>query len=167
MATLVGTQTELVDALKELIELEYDAIAAYTAAIDRLEEYQFKSHFEQFRVDHQRHVRELSDTLRENGTLPPTGGDAKSLVTQGKVLIGNLAGDRGILAAMRSNEDDTNVAYERVVAHARVTSELEVMLRRNLDDERRHRRWIEDQLSTLGGSGGDIPLASEEFVGTS
>jgi hypothetical protein len=37
MVTRVGMQTEFIEAVKELIELDYDAIGAYEAAIIRLE----------------------------------------------------------------------------------------------------------------------------------
>lgn len=43
MATLVGTQKNFADALKALIELDYDAIEAYKAAIDRLENENYKN----------------------------------------------------------------------------------------------------------------------------
>ena len=43
MATLVGTQTKFVDALKELAELDHDAIEAYEAAINRLENEFYKT----------------------------------------------------------------------------------------------------------------------------
>jgi len=37
MATFVGTQTSYVDAIKELVRIEYDALEGYEAAINRLE----------------------------------------------------------------------------------------------------------------------------------
>ena len=36
MATLVGTQSKLVDCLDALLQLDYDAIEAYEAAIQRI-----------------------------------------------------------------------------------------------------------------------------------
>ena len=36
MTTLVGTQTKFVKAVRELVELDFDALEAYNAAINRL-----------------------------------------------------------------------------------------------------------------------------------
>ena len=153
MTTFVGTQAELSDFLKSLLELEYDAIAAYTKAIERLDELSFKLKFEQFRSDHERHTRTIADCLLRLGADPPERADVKVILTQGKVVIGKLAGDRGILMAMRSNENDTNKAYERSTARHDLEHELRGILSQGLADERRHRAWIEDQLETLDGSG--------------
>lgn len=55
MTTLVGTQDKLIDAVKSLIELDYDAIEAYQMAIeayqmaiDNLENQQHKNQLENF-----------------------------------------------------------------------------------------------------------------------
>ena len=49
------------------------------------------------------------------GRTPPKEGDMKALLTKGKVVIAGLMGDEAILQAMRTNEADTNTAYERAV----------------------------------------------------
>jgi uncharacterized protein (TIGR02284 family) len=147
MATLVGRETHFTDTMKQLVELDYDAVAAYQAAIDRLDDPFTRDHLGEFMSDHQRHIQELSHLLRELGFEPPTESDAKAFLTQGKVVIGSLVGDKGILAAMRSNEDDTNEAYERALEREDVLPRARGLLERNLEDERRHRAWIEQRLS--------------------
>jgi hypothetical protein len=50
------------------------------------------------KYNHERHTRELSVVVRElGGTLK---ADMKSVLTKGKVVIGNITGDSGILQAM-------------------------------------------------------------------
>ena len=56
-------------------------------------------------------------------------------------------GDETILRAMRTNEDDTNTAYERATKFEYVTPEIRAVLERNLQDERRHCAWILEQLN--------------------
>ena len=144
MATLVGTQADFAKAVEELIELDYDAIEAYTAAINRLENPTYKSKMNEFKSDHQRHVAELSEMLRERGKTPPTGPSAgKQWLAKGKVILANLIGDKTILAAMKTNEDDTNTAYERMNHHRDKWPEANDILVRGLQDEQRHRTWIE------------------------
>ena len=58
-------------------------------------------------------------------------------------------GDKAILQAMRTNEADTNTAYERAVAFHGLSTEMRQVLQRGLQDERRHCEWILEQLKTL------------------
>jgi hypothetical protein len=62
-----------------------------------------------------RHITELGDILSSMGRTPLKEGDMKALLTKGKVVIAGLMGDAAILQAMRTNEADTNTAYERTV----------------------------------------------------
>jgi uncharacterized protein (TIGR02284 family) len=149
MATLVGTQTDLNSLLEQLIELDFDAIDAYDAAIERLESQAFRSQLGDFRADHVRHTQELGAVLRQSGREPPTGPDIKRMLASGKVVIAGLVGDRAVLVAMKTNEDDTNTAYERAVNNSVVPSQVKGILQRGLSDERRHRAWIEQQIAAM------------------
>ncbi len=148
MATMVGKQSQLVSALCAEIELDFDAIEAYEAAIARLDDALDKERFLDFRDDHVRHVTELSEFVVELGGTPPTKGDAKALLTKGKVVILGLAGAKGVLEAMKSNEEDTNAAYERLCMRSDVPGRLLLVLQRALADERRHRAYIEQRLAS-------------------
>lgn len=149
MATMIGSEAHVVDMLIHLVELDFDAIAAYRAAIERLDSPRPKRAMQEFLLDHERHIRELSPLIRELGGTPPLEGDLKSVLTKGKVVIGQLMGDAGILGAMRSNEDDTNDAYERAASRIDAREPVRLVLARGLADERRHRGWIEAELERL------------------
>lgn len=144
MITKVGMQSDFLDALTDLIELEYDAVEAYQAAINRLRNDHIKQQFDEFMRDHQRHIQECSDYLRRQGREAPQSASAKSIITQGKVVIADIMGDNAILRAIRSNEIDTNTAYERMTQFA--PQDCAEMMRRAHEDEKRHRNWIENQL---------------------
>jgi uncharacterized protein (TIGR02284 family) len=149
MTTSVGTQRDLSTLIEQLIELDYDAIEAYDAVVDRLQSPECRAQMIAFRDDHARHVRDLGAILRQSGREPPGGPDVKRLLTQGKVVIAGLMGDKAVLMAMKTNEDDTNTAYERSVSNDVVPPQVKDTLRACLADERRHRAWIEDQLSRM------------------
>ena len=149
MVTMVGTEADFLNVLGDLVSLDYDAIAAYDSAISRIGDPPFKHQLQQFREDHQRHTIELGSIISQLGGTPPSSGGAKSMLTQGKVVLGGLIGDRAILVAMKTNEDDTNTAYERAVAHERKHQSADEVLRRGLADERRHRAWIEETIAKL------------------
>jgi uncharacterized protein (TIGR02284 family) len=149
MATMVGKENNPLHMLYKLIELDYDAIDAYDAAIERVQDGVTKSALAGFKADHERHVRDLGAVLRSMGFEAAQHGDIKRVLTKGKVLIGNIAGDRGILMAMKANEDDTNNAYDRAVNRSDIAVDVKSLLERNLADERRHRAWIEQRLTEI------------------
>ena len=49
---------------------------------------------------------------------------------------------------MKTNEDDTNTAYERAVKHEEADG-VRPIFEKNLADERRHRAWLESTIATL------------------
>lgn len=149
MVTTVGTESTLEDLLEDLIQLDYDAADAYQAAIDRLEDSRSREALSEFKRDHLRHITELGDILSDMGGTPPREGDMKSILAKGKVVMGGLMGDESILHAMRTNEADTNTAYERAVKFDGLPSGTHEVLQRGLEDERRHCQWILDTLKTF------------------
>lgn len=152
MITRVGKQSNFIDAVKELIELDYDAVEAYETAINRLENLEYKDKLRDFQGDHKRHVKELSAFLTESGEEAPKGADmSKNLLVKGKVAISAILGDDNILKAMLSNEEDTNTAYERM--HARVNestnSRVSRAITQGLEDEKKHERWLRRTIEKL------------------
>lgn len=146
MVTTVGLQKDFLSALKGLVELDYDAIEAYEAAINRLENEDYKVTFRGFKSDHQSHISEISKFLESCNEAPPLGPSIKSLLTQGKVVLANLVGDNAILRAMRSNEIDTNTAYGRINNYEAIPKEIKEILKKGLLDEKRHLAWIEENI---------------------
>lgn len=149
MATLVGKQSEPVKLLQGLVELDYDAIEAYEAAIERVDDAQIRQRLESFCDDHRNHVTTLNPIIQRFGGEPVMQGDIKRVLTKGKVVIGGLFGNRAILMAMKTNEDDTNTAYERAVEHVGLGTDVVQILARHLSDERRHREYIVAALQAL------------------
>jgi rubrerythrin len=148
MTTFVGTQEKLEDAIAELIELDYAAAEAYQAAIDRLENSDYKQKITEFKEDHERHIQELSELLtKHNHEAPQPGNTAKQLLTTGKVALANMVGDNTILVALKSNEADTNTAYERMSEREDKWPEAQEIIEQGLQDERRHKEWLENTLS--------------------
>ena len=149
MVTTIGTESDVGTLTRHLIMLDHDAIAAYETAIERLEDAGFKKALSSFRDDHARHTENLAPFLRQLGDDVPRSGDAKEMLTTGKVKMGSLVGDKAILQAMRTNEDDTNTAYARAAEHADATPEMKRVFEQNLADERRHCEWILETLERM------------------
>lgn len=147
MVTTVGTEKDIHKLISNLVELDFDAIDAYQAAIDRVDDASIRERLTEFMTEHVRHTQELGRVLVEAGRVAPSKGDIKGVLTKGKVVIAGLGGDKAVLLAMKTNEEDTNIAYERATEHPDASDALREILRRGLNDERRHRAWIEQRLA--------------------
>jgi hypothetical protein len=73
----------------------------------------------------------------------------KRVLTKGKVVILGIAGDMGVMEAMRSNEETTNRVYGKAKEHAGLPVEAKAVIDRNYSDEQRHLAWIEQRLSAM------------------
>jgi hypothetical protein len=133
--------------LNRLLELDYDAIEAYEAAIDGLMSPVNKKALRVYCDDHRRHTEVLTQLITALGGKPARGPDWMQLLTKGKVQIARLlGGDRAILIAMRINEEVTNRRYELAIALGGVSAASLQALQGNLADERLHRLWIARRL---------------------
>ncbi|MBK8907120.1 MAG: ferritin-like domain-containing protein [Rhodospirillales bacterium] len=147
MPTTIGTESDVAALFNDLIKLDHDAIQAYEAAINKLDNAAWKRELTAFRSDHVRHTEELAAVVRDLGQEPPSGPDMKQMLTVGKVALAEVFGDKAILRAMKTNEDDTNTAYERAAGRSDLPASAVPVVRAALADERRHRDWIEKTIA--------------------
>lgn len=147
MTTFVGKQSDFSKAMIELLELEYDANEAYAEAIAKLENSTYKAELTQFKLDHDRHLSELTLVIKNHDLNPPIKPDIKVWLTKGKVILASLVGDLAILTAMQTNEVDTNTAYERMNQHEGLWADAVEILRRGWEDEKRHKAWLEQTIA--------------------
>jgi uncharacterized protein (TIGR02284 family) len=148
MVTTVGTASDVVDMLNDLIQLDFDAIQAYEAAIVRIENSEQQRQLQAFRDDHKRHTEELGRVVKGLGAEPASSASMKQVLTVGKVAFADMMGDRAVLQAMKTNEDDTNTAYERAASRSDLPPDAVPVIQSALGDERRHRDWIEKTIAT-------------------
>ncbi|MBO0905306.1 ferritin-like domain-containing protein [Jiella sonneratiae] len=149
MTTTVGRETEIGSLVEDLIVLERDAIAAYDSTIERLAGGALGTQVAQFRKDHIQHLDVLNEMAAELGIDAPREGDAKQLLTTGKIALAQLMGDKAILKAMKTNEDKTVKAYERATNHPEAVEKSRAFFARALADEERHREWMERTAASL------------------
>jgi rubrerythrin len=140
------------DKIYALIELGYDATAAYTAAVRKLNNIELRVMLDEFRCDHMRHTYVLSRQLRDLGKAPPSGFDIRPLLASGPKVVRELTSDEQVLEAMEENERVTFRAYSNALLDAGLGMNLAKTLRQNLDDEYRHGTWIRRELARLNGA---------------
>jgi rubrerythrin len=148
MTTTVGTERHLIELVRDLVQLDLAAIEAYKSAISKLQNPEYKIKLIDFCEDHVQHTRVLGTWMRDQREVPPEGGGMKQVLTTGKVALAAIVGDKMILQAMKTNEDDTTLAYERALKH-QDADDLHTVFENNLSDERRHRSWLVATLATL------------------
>lgn len=146
MVTLVGTQRDYIKALQDLLELEYDSLEAYTAAIDRLENESYKNKLANFKSDHERHIREITQILKNHDIKVKSGPSGKQILLIGGIAISSLISDKAILKAMLNAEEDTVTAYERMSKHDDIASDTVETIKAGLHDEKSHRDWIKQAI---------------------
>lgn len=147
-----STQEEVavVAELNDLLQLDHDAVQAYTLAIEHLTSETLRSTLLEFRADHERHISDLTRLIRQHEGTPlelahiPTG--AFKLAVQ---RLGAAGGDRSILLAFKANEGQAVEKYRRAAQSDHPAPVMEVV-RRNLSDEERHYAWVSETLETLG-----------------
>jgi rubrerythrin len=145
-----GDSAALLADLTDLLQLEFDALPAYSVAIAGLRRPDLRQELEAFRADHERHARDLSAQIRKLGGVPltlphlPTG-----LLKLGVQMAGLPGGDRAVLLAFVSNEWQSQEKYARYAARP-YPPELADLLRRHAEDEARHYAWACASLEALG-----------------
>ncbi|GAA0573009.1 hypothetical protein GCM10009416_09600 [Craurococcus roseus] len=155
----------LLAGLTDLLQLESDALPAYSVAIAGLRRPDLRQAMEAFRADHERHVRDLSAQIRKHGGVPltlphlPTG-----LLKLGVQMAGLPGGDRAVLLAFVSNEWQSREKYARYAAQP-YPPELSALLRRHAEDEARHYAWATGALDGLGcGADTAVGQATQAFA---
>lgn len=151
-ATPESLAPDQIAELNDLLQLDHDAVQAYTLAIRALRNVGRRETLIRYRGDHERHIADLTALIRRYGGMPielphlPTG--PLKLAMQ---RIGTLGGDREILLAFKTNERQARDKYARAAERAdALPADARDAVRRAAADESRHYDWAEDQLATLG-----------------
>jgi hypothetical protein len=137
------THQEIQEELSALVQLDVDAVVAYDRAISAIGQGEVAAQLGTFRLDHQRHVLELSQAMLDLGLpMPAAQPDVKGALLGGLTGLRARLGTEQALVAMRSNEQLTTSSYARALAKPFPEAILEAV-RRGAADEQRHLAWIE------------------------
>lgn len=133
--------------LRDLVHLDVDAIHAYDQAIKNVDVAHVRTQLERFKDEHERHVSELSAAIVDlGGTAPIIRRDVKGLFIEGMTALRSAMGTEQSLRAMHTNEKLTNHQYDKAAKMA-LPAHVDALVRRNLEDERRHLAYIEDAIA--------------------
>ena len=133
--------------MRDLVHLDVDAIHAYDQALKNIDVAHIRSQLERAKADHERHISELSAAIVDlGGTAPVIRRDMKGLLIEGMTALRSAMGTEQSLRAMQTNEKLTNRQYEKAAKMA-LPAHVDALVRRNLEDERRHLAYIEDAIA--------------------
>ena len=162
-------EAALVAELNDLLQLDYDAVGAYTLAISALRDRNLRNTLIGFRQDHERHIAELVELIRARDGVPvrmphfPTG-IFKLLVqaagSAGGMVGGFAGGDRIVLLAFIANETQARDKYRRHANASDHPGDVARILERAARDEETHHRWAWDALERLGAGRTACPAGS-------
>lgn len=152
----------LVGELNDLLQLDYDAVAAYTLALKELDDPAHQETVRRFKADHERHIEELTGLVRKYGgvpmPMPHLSGVFKAAV-QGALAA---ASDAKVVTAFRANEVQSRDKYRRAIARQHPADVQDVLIRASRD-EQRHFDWAMRVMSELGVSTGGVADAVEHM----
>jgi bacterioferritin (cytochrome b1) len=133
-----------VDLLRELVQLEYDTMAAYRAAIDRVASIDARAELALFFDDHEDTARALASCIHRYGGAAKPDTDLEQAWTRGRVAIAELAGDHALLGALAHLENNIHTAYERAQSDLRALADppLASAFESALAAEELHREWL-------------------------
>jgi uncharacterized protein (TIGR02284 family) len=135
------------DTLKSLMQLDIDAVHAYSQAIDKIDHARVREQLIAFRRDHERHIADLSDVIvRLGGDPPERARDFKGFLIEGFTALRSMTGTEGALKAMKGNEETTNKHY-RDALELDFSPDVRAIVQRNYGDEKRHLAYVEDALA--------------------
>ncbi|HET7462727.1 MAG TPA: ferritin-like domain-containing protein [Longimicrobium sp.] len=140
----------LIAMLNDLLALDHDAVQAYSIAIGRISRPEYREVLAGFRGDHQRHIDQLTQLIRDRGGVPvqlphlPTG--VFKLAMQALATLGD---DRAVLMAFKTNEGQVRDRYRRAADQPHEPAAGAVISTAALDEER-HYAWAEQVLARMG-----------------
>lgn len=144
-------ERDIAHMVNHLLHLNYDLSGAYKTALRRVEDPELKRRMARVDSTHEPYVRELSEFVLDLGKTPTASGDLRSLLERGRVLLGDLSGEQGILEAMAANEAEIHTAYREVLQKPGMPPRLTEIVTRALQQETLHRAFYDDLLGRFVG----------------
>ena len=148
--THTQSEAQVVALLNDLLQLDHDAVQAYSLAIEGIQQQEHKQTLTRFRGDHERHIRDLTELIEAHGGTPIQLSHLPSGVFKLAVqAAGNAGSDREVLLAFKSNERQVRDKYARL-AEENNSPDVAEVLHRNAADEEKHYTWVSRVLEGMG-----------------
>jgi ketosteroid isomerase-like protein len=151
-----SSESRLIADLNDLLQLDHDAVEAYTIAIDLVRSTRFRDSLVEYRADHKRHIEEIAALVRARGGLPTELPHATAPLKLTVQALGAAPGDVTLLLAFKAVEGQARDKYQRYATRTWPADVADVV-KAAAADEQRHYQWVEQSLRELGVGAGTIP----------
>jgi uncharacterized protein (TIGR02284 family) len=143
------TDNDFIQTLSNLVQLDIDAVHAYSQALKEIDDPIIKDRLRKFQDDHHDHISGLSEHIEKlGGQAPSRSQDFKGYVIEAFAAIRSFTGQKGALKALKSTEEITNRYYGEVVSSS-ASADTKEMLRAYFSDEKVHLEYITSNLKAL------------------
>ena len=156
-------ESRLIAELNDLLQLDHDAVEAYTIAIDLVRSASLRDSLVEYRADHKRHIEEIAALVRARGGLPTELPHATAPLKLAVQALGAAPGDVTLLLAFKAVEGQARDKYRRFATKP-WPEEVGEVVKRAAADEERHYQWVETSLRELGVGAGSVPHAIASAV---
>lgn len=138
---------EIIERLNDLIQLDVDAVEAYSHALKHAGYDDMRKKFVEFQDDHKGHIQKLSAMVQQlDGKPVKPSPDLKGYLIEGFTALTSVTGTKGCLEAMKLNEVITNRKYQEAAA-LDLPEEVGKLVRSNLTHEQLHLNYIDEILT--------------------
>ncbi len=138
-------------ALNHLLHLANDLCLAYGTARRRIESPELLEALTQLDTSHDRYRVELAECVADLGHTPAEKGDLHGVLERGRVVLGDLQGDEGILRAMAKNEEEMASAYREALHKHALPAPAIAVIERALAHEADHTEFYNRALGRFVG----------------
>ena len=136
----------LLDQLRILHNLDYDAVKGYEKIIDDIDDTMIKTQAENFKRDHERHTHDYEDLIgRLTDKAEEPHRDMKGIFLEAVAAIQSKFGERNTLKALENAEKLINSKYSEVLSED-FPPEVKMVVERNHADEKRHLEYVQQIL---------------------
>ncbi len=133
------------EGLNELLTRARAAVLVYVAASDRVSIDQLVDQLTAFRIDHERHVSDLTSQVLREGGVPRNRPDLAGALWQGVTAVRSWGGASSVLGAVRFAEVRTLESHLEVLSGT-LSAEGRDVVRIQVADLIRHIDWIDRAL---------------------
>lgn len=137
--------------LNHLLHLANDLCLAYGTALRRIEDPDLVDTLSGLDKSHDRYRVELAECVTDLGHTPSEKGDLHGMLERGRVVLGELQGDEGILRAMAKNEEEMAAAYREALHKHTLPPKAIAVIERALAHETSHRDFYNKALGRFVG----------------
>ncbi len=140
------TRSGQAQVLNHLLHLANDLCLAYGTARRRVESEPLQARLKQLDTSHDRYRIELAECVTALGHSPAEKGGLHGMLERGRVVLGELHGDDGILRAMAKNEAEMAMAYRDALRGPALPERSVAIIERALAHEATHKEFYETAL---------------------